>query len=121
MSINKWSPPAGGTGMDGNSAETLHPITYTPMRGVGGVEMGASYLHKFIYFFKFFTLNCLSIVVNWGKVTLGTSKNIVYFLYFKSQGKRRRVLFVFQVPRKTEILLYNCFRQSSIIKGEPRV
>ena len=25
----------------------------------------------------------------WGKVTLGTSKNIVYFSYFKSQGKRR--------------------------------
>ena len=50
--------------------------------------MGASYLHKFIILL-FFTFNCLSIVVIWRKVTLGTSKNIVYFLYFESQGKRR--------------------------------
>ena len=50
--------------------------------------MGASYLHKFLIFL-FFTLNCLSIVVIWGKVTLGTSKNIMYFLYFKSEGKGR--------------------------------
>ena len=35
MSINK-SPPAGETGMGGNSAETLHPVTYTPMRRGGG-------------------------------------------------------------------------------------
>ena len=50
--------------------------------------MGASNLHKFVIFL-FFTFNCLSIVVIWGNVTLGTSKNIMYFLYFKSQGKPR--------------------------------
>ena len=54
MSIIKWSPPVGGTGMGGNSAETLHPATYTPMRGVGGAEMEASYLHKFIILKKNF-------------------------------------------------------------------
>ena len=48
--------------------------------------MEASYLNKFIYFL-IFTLNCLSTVVIWGKVALGTSKNVVYYLYFKSQGK----------------------------------
>ena len=47
MSINKWSPPVGGTGMGQNSTQTLLPINlYTPMRGVEGAEMGASYLHK---------------------------------------------------------------------------
>ena len=83
MSINEWSPPAGGTGMDGNSAETLLPVTYTSMKGVGGAEMGASFLHKLILFL-FFTLNLQCIVVIWGKVTLGRRKDIVYFLYFKT-------------------------------------
>ena len=46
MSVNKWSPPVGGTSMGGNSVETLLPVTHTPMRGLGGTEMGASYLHK---------------------------------------------------------------------------
>ena len=46
MSVNKWSPPVGGTGMGGNSVETLLPVTHTPMRGLGGTEMGASYLHR---------------------------------------------------------------------------
>ena len=41
------------------------------------------------FYFLIFTLNCQSIVVTWEKVTLGTSQNIVYFLYFKFQGKRR--------------------------------
>ena len=37
----------GGTGMGQNSMQTLLPINlYTPMRGVEGAEMGASYLHK---------------------------------------------------------------------------
>ena len=74
--------------MGGNSAETLHPVTYTPMRGVRGSTDGGL-LFTQIYNFLNFTLNCLSIVVIWGKVTLGASKNIVYFLYFKSQGKQR--------------------------------
>ena len=46
MSINKWSPPAGGTGMGGNSSETLLPVT-RPIhsneggrRGRGGVRGG---------------------------------------------------------------------------------
>ena len=58
MLINKWSPPAGGTGMGGNSWETLLPVTYTLMRGVGGggaAEMGTSYLHKITVFLKNFT------------------------------------------------------------------
>ena len=34
-------PPAGGTGMgETDSAETLLPVTYTPMKGVGRVDMG---------------------------------------------------------------------------------
>ena len=74
--------------MGGNSAETLHPVTYTPMRGVGGSRDGGL-LFAQIYYFLFFTLNCLSIVVIWGKVTFGTSRNIVSFLYLKSHGKRR--------------------------------
>ena len=54
MSINKWSPPAGGTGMGGNSAETLHPVTYTPMRGVGGSrDGGLLFAQIYIYFFHF--------------------------------------------------------------------
>ena len=48
MPMNKWSPPAGGTGMGGNSAETLLPVANTPM---GGAEMGSSYLHRFIYLY----------------------------------------------------------------------
>ena len=72
--------------MGGNSAETLHPVTYTPIRGVGGSRDGGL---LFAQIYNFFPLNCLPIVVIWGKVTLGTSKNIVYFLYSKSQGKRR--------------------------------
>ena len=63
MSINKWSPPAGGTGMGGNSAETLHPVTYTPMRGVGGSRDEGLLFAQIYIFFSFFTLNCLSIVV----------------------------------------------------------
>ena len=74
--------------MGRNSAETLHPVTYTPMRGVGGSRDGGL-LFAQISNFLIFTLNCQSIVVTWEKVTLGTSQNIVYFLYFKFQGKRR--------------------------------
>ena len=84
----KGSIPAGGTGTGGNSAETLLPVTYTPMRGVGGSRDGG-FLFAQNYYFLFFTLNWLSIVVIWRKVTLGRRKNFVYFLYFRTQGKRR--------------------------------
>ena len=51
MSINKWSPPAGVTSMGGNSAETLLPVTYTPMRGVGGSrDGGLLFAQKYIFF-----------------------------------------------------------------------
>ena len=87
MLINKWSPPTGGTGMGGNSVESLLPVTCSPMRGEGrsrdrGLLFGQNYI------FLFFTLNSLSIVVILRKVTFGRRKNIVYFLYFKPQGKR---------------------------------
>ena len=56
MSINK-SPPAGETGMGGNSAETLHPVTYTPMRrggGVGGSRDGGLLFEQVYIFFNFY-------------------------------------------------------------------
>ena len=82
MPINKWSPPAGGTGMGGNSApRNLHS-------NEGGGGGGPPICSKFISFL-IFTLNLLSIVVIWGKVTLARRKNIVYFLYLKTQGIRR--------------------------------
>ena len=37
MLISKWSPPEGGTGLGGNTAETLLPVTYITMRRGGGV------------------------------------------------------------------------------------
>ena len=89
MLINKWSPPTGGTGMGGNSVESLLPVTCSPMRGVGRSRDPIwSHLFGQNYNFLFFTLNSLSIVVILRKVTFGRRKNIVYFLYFKPQGKR---------------------------------
>ena len=67
----------GGTGMGGNSAETLLPVNLHSNEGVGE--------HKFMIFYF--------VVVIWGKVNV-TKKIIMYF-------------FVFQDPRKREILLCN--------------
>ena len=53
------------------------------MKGVGGNSDGGLLFAQIYMYFLFFTLNRLSMVA-----ILGTSKNIVYFLYFKSQGKR---------------------------------
>ena len=40
MLISKWSPPEGGTGLGGNTAETLLPVTYITMRRGGGGGRG---------------------------------------------------------------------------------
>ena len=40
MSINKWSLLADGTGMGGNFAESLLPVTYTLIMGAGGSRDG---------------------------------------------------------------------------------
>ena len=48
MSINYWSPPAGG-----NSADILHPVSCNPMRGVGGNrDGGILFAHIFIYIYS---------------------------------------------------------------------
>ena len=94
MPINKWSPPAGGTGMGGNSTpRNLHSNEGGGGGGEGGEgggeqRWGPPICSKFISFL-IFTLNLLSIVVILGKVTLARRKNIVYFLYLKTQGIRR--------------------------------
>ena len=44
----------GGTSMGGNSAETLHPVTYTPMRGVRGSRDGGLLFAQIYNFFIFY-------------------------------------------------------------------
>ena len=57
--INKWSSPAGGTGMGGNSAETLLPVNrHSNEEGRGSRDGGLLFAQNYfsIYFDIKFTL-----------------------------------------------------------------
>ena len=75
MLINKWSPPAGGTGMGGNSWETLLPVTYTPMRGVGGGGSSRDgdllFAQNYSFLKKFYVKFTIYSIVLFGKGALG--------------------------------------------------
>ena len=90
--------------MGGNSAETLFPVTYAPMRGVRRAKVGRPNCTKLQYFI--FTSNSLSTVLEslWGEVAFG-------------RRKKHDVLFIFPVLMKTDIFHCKRFRNGPI-KGE---